>query len=57
MGEIVTQEEMDVAAGCKLLDSMQIASYLKKLKSTLANPLSAAFEKQAEAVAVCFSGL
>jgi len=39
-GEIVTQEEMDVATGHKLLDSVQTASYLKKLESTSANPLS-----------------
>jgi hypothetical protein len=31
--EIVTQEETDVAAGRKLLDSVQTASYLKKLES------------------------
>jgi hypothetical protein len=53
-GEIVTQEEMDIAAGRKLLDSMQTASYLK---SASANPLSEAFGRQAEAAAVCFSGL
>ena len=56
-GEIVTQEEMDVAAGRKIFDSVQTASYLKKLESASANPLSAAFERQAEAAAVCFSGL
>jgi len=56
-GEIVTQEEMDVAARRKLLDSMQTASYLKKLESASANPLSEAFGRQAEAAAVCFSGL
>jgi hypothetical protein len=56
-GEIVAQEELDVAAGCKLLDSMQMASYLKKLESASANPLSEAFGRQAEAAAVCFSGL
>ena len=30
-GEIVTQEEMDVAAGHNIFDSVQTASYLKKL--------------------------
>ena len=56
-GEIVTQEEMDVAAGHKIFDSVQMASYLKKLESASDNPLSAAFERQAEATAVFFSGL
>ena len=53
----MTLEEMDLAAGHKILDSVQMASYLKKLESASANPLSAAFERQAEATVVCFSGL
>ena len=53
-GEVVTNEEIDVAAGRKLLDSVQTASYLKKLESSSANLLSEAFERQVEAAAVCF---
>ena len=55
VGEIVTQDEMDVAAGHKILDSMQMASYLKKLESASANPVSKAFKRQTEATVVCFS--
>ena len=56
-GVILTQDELDVAAGHKILDSMQMASYLKKLKSASANPVSEAFKRQTEAAVVCFSRL
>jgi hypothetical protein len=55
-GEKITDEDIEIASGKRVLDPRQTRAYLKGLESASDN-IGRAFKKQAEIAAVCLMGL